>query len=187
MATEEVKKYIEKRYYRFLDYAQYHCSCAGIGNDAYDVLNEVLCDVLQKPDELLAKLFNKKSGQYREIDYYILRMIKLNATSDTSPYRHKYKPIPVDRNVEWQNIEIEDTDYNEIDRPNEILEKTNIIRKTLDDLYVSDMARDVFKWRFFLGEKFKDWPGPETEKELFDIYYKVVSEIKSKINNNTLF
>lgn len=188
MGLEVIDKYIEKAYSRWLDYSKYHCSCAGIEDEAIDVLNEVLCDLLQKPAEKLLSLLNKKSGQYTELDFFVLRMIKLNATSPTSPYRHRYRSLPVDGSVDYTHLEIEDHEEDDdIDRPAEILEKTNTVRKILDDLSLSDKARRVFCFRFFEGERFCDWPGSETEKELFDAYYKVVSLIKDKLNRKTLF
>ena len=48
MASEALNKYIEKRYDRWLDYAKYHCSLAGMADEAIDVLNEVMCMLLQK-------------------------------------------------------------------------------------------------------------------------------------------
>ena len=187
MATEEINKYIQKRYDRWLDYASYHCSCAGIGDEAIDVLNEVLLDLLQKPEVKLIGLLHKKSGQYTELDYFVLRMIKLNATSPTSPYRHRYKPIPVDANISYSQLDIEDLDYDDHDAPGDIIEKTRIVRNIFDSLIISEYAKKVFIWRFFCGERFSDWPGAESEKELFDTYYKVINLIKEKLNHKTLF
>lgn len=185
--ADEVNKYIEKRYERWLDYSKYHCSCAGIEDEATDVLNEVLCSLLQKPEKQLQSLYERKSGQYTELDYYILRMIKLNATSPTSPYQHKYRPLPVDANVDYSRLDIEDLPDEDYDRPGDVLEKTNQVREILCRLNLSEKARKVFEWRFFLNEKFRDWPGPETEKELFDLYYKAEKLIKEKLNGKTLF
>lgn len=185
--SPEINKYIEKAYSRWLDYSKYHCSCAGIDDEATDVLNEALCDLLQKPEKRLLDLYGKKSGQYTELDFFVLRMIKLNATSPTSPYRHKYKPLPVDGNIDYARLDIEDEEYSDYDRPGEILEKTQAVRKILDKLNLSDKAKRVFCFRFFEGEMFSDWPGLESEKELFDTYYKVVGLIKEKLNNKTLF
>lgn len=187
MAKEEINKYIQKRYDRWLDYASYHCSCAGIGDEAIDVLNEVLLDLLQKPEVKLIGLLHKRSEQYTELDYFVLRMIKLNATSPTSPYRHRYKPIPVDANVDYSRLDVEDLSDEEYDRSADILEKTNQVREILFRLNLSEKARKVFEYRFFHGEMFCDWPGSESEKELFDTYYKVISLIKEKLNGKTLF
>lgn len=187
MVTDEVKKYISIRYDRWHDYAAYHCAQAGIGDESVDVLNEVLCSLLQMSPERLTKMHDKVSGKYRELDWYVLRMIKLNATSPTSPYQHRYKPMPVDANVDFARVEIEDEAYEDEDAPGEIVQKTRIVREILSELMINDHAREVFEYRFFLGEIFKDWPGPENEKELFDTYYKVVNLIKEKLNGNTLF
>lgn len=189
MATEEINIYIKKRYERWLDYASYHCSCAGIADEAIDVLNEVLLDLLQKPESKTTDLLRKKSGQYTELDYFVLRMIKLNATSATSPYRHKYKTIPVDENISFADIELEDTEYDDAyeRRQDEILEQMNKVRGILKTTFFDPRVRMIFEWRFIQGEKFKDWPGEESEKELFDIYYKVVSAIREELTGDTLF
>lgn len=187
MATEEINKYVQKRYERWLDYASYQCSCVGIADEATDVLNEVLLDLLQKPEDKLISLLTSKSGQYTELDYFVLRMIKLNATSDTSPYRHKYKAIPTDANISYTQLEIEDIEDYDIDTPGEIIEKTRLVRKIFETLHISDYAKKVFIYRFFCGEKFSEWPGEENEKELFDVYYKIVNMVKEKLSGSTLF
>ena len=56
MASEAVNNYITKRYERWLDYSLYHCGLAGISDEATDVLNEVICSLLQKQSKLLDKL-----------------------------------------------------------------------------------------------------------------------------------
>lgn len=53
MASEAVNNYITKRYERWLDYSLYHCGLAGISDEATDVLNEVICSLLQKQSKLL--------------------------------------------------------------------------------------------------------------------------------------
>jgi hypothetical protein len=185
--NKELEKYIGMRYKRWLDYASYHCSCSGIEDEASDVLQEVLCDLMNKSPEKLSMLLNKKSGQYAELDFFVLRMIKLNVISETSPYRHKYKSIPVDTNIDYNHLDIEDVTDEERDITVEILEKTNLVRQVLDELYISEHAKSVFRWRFFCGEKFSDWKGPESEKELFDCYYRVVNLIKERLQNKSLF
>ena len=184
----DVKTYINQRYPRYLDYAVYHCTCAGIGDEASDVLNEVLCNLWSKPIKKLQSLYEKKSAkcEYTELDFFILRMIKLNATSDTAPYRAKYKPIPRNENVDYSHLDIEDVSDDERDYPAETLEQMNKVRKILEELWLSEYAKSVFSWRFFCGEKFADWEGPENEKELFDVYYEVVELIKERLSGKQL-
>lgn len=72
----------------------FFCNKVVTFSNSKDLLNEVMCLLLQKPPEHLSRLMEAKQDKYTELDFYILQMIKLNITSDTSPYRHKYKPIP---------------------------------------------------------------------------------------------
>lgn len=187
MASEAINKYIEERYDRWLDYSTYHCSQAGMTGEEVDVLNEVLCMLLQKDAVALDGLLSRKKGGYTELDFYILQMIKLNITSDTSPYRHKYKQIPVDDNIDWQRLEIVDKEYQEPDRNGELLAMYNQVREVLGEIQLSDYARRVFFFRFFEDESFSDWPGGEDKKTLYETYNKVVKVIKDKLSNNTLF
>lgn len=183
---EKINQYITKRYERWLDYSQYHCTLAGIGSEAIDVLNEVLCSLIQKDENMLFSLLKKKSGQYTELDYFVLRMIKLNATSLTSPYRQKYSLIPKDENKDYWQIEIEDTEYEEIDTPADILRMTNKVREIVEQLNLSEKHKRIFDFKFFQNESFKDWIGTESVSELYKEYNKILKLIKSKVNGGML-
>lgn len=187
MKNKEIEKYINKRYERWLDYAIYHCTHAGIPDDASDVLNEVLCYLIQKPEDKLNSLFNSKKGSYTELDFFVLRMIKFNAISDTAPYRAKFKPIPKDENIDYMALEIEDLPDIENDKSDEILTKVRVVRELYSTLDLSDKARRIFEYRFFHNENFKDWSGNESTKELYDTYNKVVDLIKRKIKGEVIF
>ena len=114
-------------------------------------------------------------------------MIKLNITSDTSPYRHKYKPIPVDDNVDWRRLNIID-DQEEVPDKNEyIRDRLQEVREILDSLEISESAIRIFTWKFFAGESFADWPGPESKKELYEIYKRVFKTILDKKDGTLLF
>ena len=167
MASEALNKYIEKRYDRWLDYAKYHCSLAGMTDEA--------------------RLMEAKQGKYTELDWYILQMIKLNVTSDTSPYRHKYKPIPVDENVDWRRLNIIDEPDDSIDRTEYIRERMQDIRDMVDLLELSEKAKRIFAWKFFAGESFADWPGPESRKELYETYKSVFNAVMDKKDGRLLF
>lgn len=177
MANEALKKYIEERYKGWLDYAKYQTSLAGIGDEARDVLNEVLAMLLEKPEAKTERMLGSTQGEYTELDSYILRMIKLNATSDTSPYRHKYKSLPVDDNVDWRRLNVIDESEDEYDNATYIGEKIQIVRKILEELHLSEQSIRIFSWKFFAGESFSDWPGPEGKKELYTIYKNVFQAI----------
>lgn len=187
MASEAINKYIEKRYKYWMDYALYHCTRAGIQDEATDVMNEVMAMLLEKGDDFIRGLYDKKDSKYRELDYFVLRMIKLNVQSPTSPYQHKYKPIPADDNVDFQRMDLVDESDEEEDQAERILDMMHQVRTALDGLDLSPKAKAVFSFKFFQGESFTDWPGKESKKELYDIYNGVLQMIRDTINGKILF
>jgi len=62
-----------------------------------------------------------------------------------------------------------------------------LIRDAVEDLELSPMARKVFDFRFFQDQNFSDWPGPETLKQLYEIYNAVLDMIKRKISGEFIF
>lgn len=96
LTNTEINNFITKRYCKWLDYAKYHCTKAGIPNKASDILNGVILSIFTKNENDVMRLIRAKSGQYCELDFYALRLIKLNASSSTSPYRRKHRPITAD-------------------------------------------------------------------------------------------
>lgn len=182
----EVKDYISKRYNRWFDYASFHCSQAGICDQANDILNEVMVSLLEKDSRKLERLLNTKKGQYRELDFFILRMIKLNVYSPTSPYQSKFKPIPANTDIDYRKLNIIDSDDEEIDRPAEILAQFNMVREIFDQLHLSNKAKQIFEHRFFNDLPFSEWEGPEGKKELYEIYNGVVRLIKKRISGGSL-
>ena len=187
METDIINSYITVRYDRWLDYSQYHCSLACMPDEAVDVLNEVLAMLLEKEPAYLLQLYEARKGRYRELDFFVLQMIKLNITSVTSPYRHKYKPIPVDENVDWRRLNIIDEPDDSPDRTEYIRERMQDIRNIIDQLSLSEKAKRIFAWKFFAGESFADWPGPENRKELYEVYKSVFSAVMDKKDGRLLF
>lgn len=189
MGSDAVNDYIKKRYNRWLDYAKYHCSLAGISDEATDILNEVLCMLLEKPKHTVLHLLNSPHDKYTELDFYVLKMIKLNITSPTSPYQHKYKPIPRDSRVNWQRLNIaeEPEEEGEVDNSSYVRSRLQEIRDTLSELNFSEKAIRIFTWRFFAGESFDSWPGPEKKRELYTVYKAVFRAILEKREGKLLF
>lgn len=182
----ELKDYISKRYNRWFDYASFHCAQAGIVDQSNDVLNEVMISLLEKDSRKLERLYNTKKGQYRELDFFILRMIKLNIYSPTSPYQNKYKPIPANTDIDYRKLNIIDSEEEEVDRPAEILAQFNLVREIFDQLHLSSKAKHVFEHRFFQDCPFSEWRGTEGKKELYEIYNGVIKLIKRRIENRVL-
>lgn len=190
MAGDIIYNYISQRYDRWLDYSLYHCSHQGMTDEAIDVLNEVLAMLLEKykdNEAYIVQLYERKKGQYRELDFFVLQMIKLNIQSPTSPYRHRYKTPPIDENADLSYMDILDENDDEPDRVGEILDKVHQVREIVDNLMLSDKAKAIFYHRFFDGESFAEWDGEEDVKYLYDTYNGVLELIKDKLNKRELF
>lgn len=188
MASEALNKYIEKRYDRWLDYAKYICSLSSMSGEEIDVLNEVLITILEKADAETDRMLETKRGKYTELDYYIIGSIKLNATSDTAPYRHKYKSLPIDDNVDWCRLNIVDEEDDEKeDKKQYVLDRFQEVRQIIESLGLSEKAIKVFTWKFFAGESFADWPEKESKKELYAVYKRVFKTILDKKAGNLFF
>ena len=89
MAKENINKYIEKRYKSWREYSTYQCTKAGIGHLADDLLQEVIVMLLAKDETTVSDMLDRKRGIYCELDFFVLKMIKVNAHSVTSPVRYK--------------------------------------------------------------------------------------------------
>ena len=187
MISTQVRQYINKRYDRWLDYAVYHCAHAGLADEAMDVLNEVLLSLCRKKNDDLERMLCARKNGYTELDFFVLRMIKLNATSDTSPYRSKYKPTPIDANVDYTRIELEDINEESIDKSIIIVNQFNQVRDVLDSLDLSPKAKRIFEFKFFEDGNFSEWEGVETLKQLYEVYNKILELIKKKIRGDALF
>jgi hypothetical protein len=185
----EINNYITKRYERWLDYSKYKCSKAELHGQEYDVLDEVLLNILKKDEQFLLKLINTKKVQkgveYSEFDFFLLRAIDLNVNSETSPYRHKNKPIPR-ANVEVSRLKILDLQEEETDHAGYVLDRMHQIRNVIDEMGFSEKAMAIFEFKFFNDEKFGDWPGPETKRELYCIYSRITKILNAKIHGRLL-
>jgi predicted DNA-binding transcriptional regulator len=173
---EEIRNYISTRYQRYLDYADYHASLAGLDQQGPDVLHEVIISVLKKDEKMLLGLYNKKKKGLRELDFYILRMLNLNCHSLTSPYRFKYRYPAADGNItpadldqQWDEPEAETVDAAQI-----TCDRYDVIREVLSTLYIftSDEI-EIFKWKFFHGNTWRQWEGKHS-KEFLQSTYKAV-------------
>lgn len=180
MASEAINKYIGERYERWLDYSKYHCEKAGMTDEAVDVLNEVLMMILQKDEELLKQLYQKQRKEYRELDYYILRTLKLNIQSPTSPYRWRYKRTLIDENADIRNLDMTEDEHVEEDT-----NKVDYIRKVFEQLSLTVFERDIFYHFFYLNETASTWRGKESKGKLYSTYKVIRNSIRKIIEVET--
>jgi len=154
-----INLYITKRYQYWLDYATYHATLASLPGQGGDILNTVLESLLRKDPEYIKALYEKKKQGYTELDFFVLRMIKLNAHSPTSPYRHKTRTVPTDANVDPWSLEIVESGESKVDKSEIILGQFSKIRKALDNLNIPKQDKDLFHWVFLADNPIRTFPG----------------------------
>lgn len=142
--TEELNSYINSRYQRWLDYARYHCALAGLVGEEQEVLHTVLVTLIDQGQDKLLDLYHKKKQGYTELDFYILAAIKLNCHSKTSPYRHKFRSLPADRNTDVWSLEILDEGYDSQPEYKErILSGMRLLRISFNWTYLEPLERSI--------------------------------------------
>jgi hypothetical protein len=175
---EEVKQYMNGRYSHWLDYAKYHCARAGIADEAYDVLNEVLCAYLSYPHDRLTELCNERKDGLRRLDWSILSAIGTSVWKATSGYQcryhrekyiAKYHGLPITFESDEHLSGMEDSD------------ESSARQKKEDDMYrrfdsfckklnIDRLSRRIFRFRFFEHRKWTDWEGKESRYILTKLY-----------------
>lgn len=185
MASFELNNYITKRYERWLDYARYHCGRLGMAGEATDVLNEVLCCLLQKEEGQLSGMLRCHKGGYTALDWFVLRMLKTNIVSESSPYRQKRICRNVDRGVDVYTLNIKEDEVGYEEDPSEkIFKQMAAVREAVEHLGLSPKAKQIFHYRFFCGDSFADWKGSEGKKKLYDTYNKVMELVKQELKGS---
>lgn len=177
--SDPIRDYVTARYGRWLDYSRFHCSQAGIPDESVELLNECLLSVLKKDADYLLNLYKRKRQGYTELDYFVLKTIKLNAHSLSAPYRWKNKPIQRDTDIDFQRLRIIDEQDEESDRPAEALKQMRLVRYVFNALELSEFERAVFEFRFINGENLSNWTGLESQKKAYSIYRQTSATIQN--------
>jgi len=190
MVSKKLNEHITNTYRDWLDYARFHVKLASKGDQAEDILNEVIVDILSSKDEsflvdLLGKKIqdNKRDKEYTELDIYFLKAIKRNCHSPTSPWQHKTRDVPKDCNVNPWDLEIVDQEESESDPTLVRLEKYRRAREILDQLDIPEREKKIFSWKFFEDNPLTRWPGPESYSVARSIFLKIKRKMANKIKN----
>lgn len=91
--SPEISKYIAFRYPNWMDYARHQCRVQHLDGWADDLLNDMIADLLSKPEEKLADLISRPTRKIvngqptTELDKFMLKMIKMNAVSKYAAFR----------------------------------------------------------------------------------------------------
>lgn len=176
MLNKEIYDYTQSQYDKWLEITRRICQYYHAKDEAEDFLNEILVSVLQKDENKIIKLLHKKNEVYTDLDYYIIKMIKLNICSPKAPFQQKYgKNIPpINTSIPLHSLQVYDQDENDIDR-------INLIWNIFNKLDISDFDRDIFRFCYVENKKFTAWAGPESLCKLYGHLHKIESLIKDNI------
>lgn len=74
--TNNIFLYIDEHYRRWMDFAAYHCSKAGKRADLYQLMSDIQNEVLSLKTVTIARLMHTASGNFTELDFFVLRLIR---------------------------------------------------------------------------------------------------------------
>lgn len=183
VVSKELDQHITNNYQNWLDHAEYHAALAGIPDQAGDILNTVMESLLTKDPGKINGLLRKKKDGFTELDFFVLRMIKLNAHSPTSPYRHKTRSIASFTKADLFAFNITHDESQEPDANMVILEKSRKAREILEQLNIPQIDKDIFSWKFFADNPLRSWPGDEPYSIICSTYNRVRTQMVRKIKN----
>lgn len=188
MARKRIDNYITKAYERWLDYARFQCTRAGLQGQEVDVLNEVIIDIYEKKDiEFLENLLDQVKGEYTGLDAYVLRVIFRYAHMERANYRWKYCRTNIDSNNDLNSLaehSEEDYDPTEQEDTKELIDPIQLNEIVMRS-ELSDFAKELFNWKINKRRKLKDWKGSETEKEVYHTYSKMIEYLLHRFDKPT--
>jgi hypothetical protein len=88
-----IRSYIAYRYPNWLDYARHMARVHRFEGWEEDLLNDVICDLLTKPEAKLQEMLDAHTTRLvngtptTELDKFVLKMLNMNATSPVAPFR----------------------------------------------------------------------------------------------------
>lgn len=185
----EIRKYIAERYPRWHEFVSYHAEQQKIADHASDILHEVLLSVILMPEHKTMRLFNAQGGDYRELDYFVLKMLRLNCISPTAPYRHKYRPVNTDISItttlERSLSGGAEYDDQQVDTAGRQFKQWELIRIIGECLELKPAERDLFTHVFMSGEKVASIEDENlTRKRRYEITVQLKEIIHSIIYKN---
>jgi hypothetical protein len=74
--SRRVFTYIDEHYKRWMDFAAYHCSRVDKRTDLYQLMSDIQNEVLSLKTGTIARLMHTASGNFTELDFFVLRSIK---------------------------------------------------------------------------------------------------------------
>lgn len=167
--------YIAHAYPRWVEYASYHVRQSRLAIDPAEVVNDVLCMLLERDRPKLERMIKDRSRERTELDFYVMRIVKISIHSPRSPFRYQrgqHCTVRLDEGC--RPLPVAAPEFDQEDAYTQV-------RQVFDTLQVSELSKRIFAWRVFEGKSFAEWPGPESQKLLYDTFNRILLIISAKI------
>lgn len=179
MVRNEILQYILFRYENWHDYARHVALVHHFEGWEDDLLNDVICDLLQKDPDKLNELYTRRTKMYvngkqtTELDKFVLKMLKINASSPVAPFRKNIlgkkiinrsgKSVEVQQSVKLNGIDKNEDPYNyEDDSKMEAFHSRNISK--LQNAGFCPSAQELYERYFIHNTKIYELTQDENEQ-----------------------
>lgn len=170
MDNNKLYDYIENTYDRWVNYASHYIQRSKLPINPSEVVNDVLCTLLERDVKKLEHLLIQPAKGGTELDFFIMRIIKTSIYSPRSPFRYQrgqHCTCHLNGNVSAMESNLDST-------------ATDIFSTAwieLTKMNVPEFEKKVFVWKFFDGNPISKWPGPESRRKLYHAYSRIFKQI----------
>ena len=179
--SPDLNTFITTNYPRWVKYAAYHIRLSRLPIDPAEVVNDVLCTLLVRDVLKLERLMKSRIKDVTELDFFVLRIIKVSIYSPRSPFRYQRGQHCTDRlENSIRTLSITVSEFEEEDAYTQV-------KQVFDSLQLSELSKRIFSWRVFDGKPFSEWPGTESKKFLYDTFNRILLIISAKIRRKNAF
>lgn len=179
MEQKNLNEYITEAYARWVEYAYFHVRQTGLQINPSEVVNDILCSFLERDTSKLERMVNTPANGATELDFFILRFIKISIHFPHSSFRYQRgQHCTTSLSEDLLNMPDETTS-------NDKDEIHLMIWNALGEIEASITAKQIFIWKFFDGNSLSQWPGRENKKFVYrsyhDVLIAVIRQIKVKL------
>lgn len=175
---QTIRNYIAFRYPNWLDYARYQAKVHHFQGWEEDLLNDVVCDLLTKDEDKLLDMLHRQTKKIvnevptTELDKFVLKMLKLNATSTVAPFRKNTLGNKIISRENGNIQTIQKTEINGFDAGDEAYDPE--LSQRLDRMHITNIRRlekngfnpsavSIYKRHYVSGYPADDFTEPEQE------------------------
>lgn len=176
---KKLHNYIEGAYCRWVAYAKRYIRRSRLPMNACEVVNDVVCTLLERDSIKMSQMTDTPARGGTELDFFVMRVIKINIYSPRSPFRYRRGPRCVGNSL--LDVPMDSEGVSGVTKD----DLHSAVWCSLHELEAPDIAKKVFIWKFFDGNPISKWPGPEDRRVLYRaygrIFKKIVVSVRCKI------